>query len=168
MNLRKELITIHTHKGLYQFNHLWFGVSSTPWLSFSKQLKTYCKDWNMSLCISMTFSSQEEPRSILASGGASNRLEKAGLHLKKAYVLLCFHPSSTWDTSSLTEGIPAPSQKRFENWWMPGCVTVKVIPGFVQLLEQVFTTLIHIFWHHCTSCEEGHHLSVGEGPRRGI
>ena len=81
----KKVVTVNTHKGLYQFNRLPFGVSSAPSI-FQRAIEgilqgldhvsVYLDD------ILLTGTTEEEHLQLLQE--VLSRLEEAGLHLKKS------------------------------------------------------------------------------------
>ena len=80
----QELTTINTHKGLYQYTRLPFGVASAPAI-FQRTMETLLKDLPMTcVYIDDILVAGKTPQDHLNNLAAVlNRLQEAGLRLKR-------------------------------------------------------------------------------------
>ena len=91
----QELTTINTHKGLYKYTRLPFGVASGP-VIFQQTMKTLLKDLPLT-CVYIDDilvagkTSQEHLNNLAA---VLNRLQEAGLRLKREKCSFVFLKSS--------------------------------------------------------------------------
>ena len=86
----QELTTINTHKGLYQYTRLPFGVASAPAI-FQRTMETLLKDLPMTcVYIDDILVAGKTPQDHLNNLAAVlNRLQEAGLRLKRVKCLFC-------------------------------------------------------------------------------
>ena len=102
----QEYVTINTHRGLYRYTRLPFGVSSAPAI-FQRTMETLLRDLPMVVVyiddILVAGRSQEEHLVNLAQ--VLQRLEEAGMRLKKEKCLFCLPEVEYLRCSISAEGL---------------------------------------------------------------
>ena len=102
----QELVTINTHRGLYRYTRLPFGVSSAPAI-FQRTMETLLRDLPMVVVyiddILVAGRSQEEHLANLAQ--VLQRLEDAGMRLKKEKCSFCLAEVEYLGHSISAEGL---------------------------------------------------------------
>ncbi|KAL5481508.1 hypothetical protein EMCRGX_G021682 [Ephydatia muelleri] len=137
----KKYVTITTHKGLYRYNRLPFGVASAPAI-FQRTMENLLRDISNVVVYldDILVSGSTEAEHLHTLDRVMSRLEEHGLHLKLSKCVFMAPSVEYLGHHISADGIrPAEGKKpAIEDAPRPQCWAAEIICGSPELLRQVF------------------------------
>ena len=99
----QEYVTINTHHGLYHYTRLPFSVSSVPAI-FQRTMETLLRDLPMVIVYDILIAGRSPKEHLANLAQVLQRLEDAGMRLKKRSVPFVYLWWNIWDTQFPLKG----------------------------------------------------------------
>ena len=163
----RPYVTINTHKGLFQYTHLPFGVSSAPAI-FQRTMESLLQGMDQVVVYidDILIAGRTQAEHLKKLDEVMQRLKEAGTRLKKSAVSSSL-ALNTWDTASVRRGYNQRKKnaKPSQGHPSPTMYQSSRCSWDSSTIMANFCQIWHQHWHPSTNSSRRKHGGDGEKPR---